>query len=275
MSTAPFKLALVQMRVEGGHKEANVRHALDLVAQAAANGAQVIVLPEALPLGWTDPSATTEAEAIPKGYWCSALRYAAQRHAVHICSGVIERSGPDVYNAAVLISPTGEVLLHHRKLNELGIGHGLYAPGDRLQVARTPFGTFGLMICSDAFARGQVISRALGYMGADVILSPSSWAVPPGYDNQVDPYGRLWLDNYGPVARDFRLWIAGVSNVGRISAGPWQGHECIGCSLVVGPDSKPVVNGPYGVGAETILYTEIAPVPRPARGDDWEELWKH
>ena len=35
--------------------------------------------------------------------------------------------------------------------------------------------------------------------------------------------GNLWRDNYGPVASDFRLWIAGVSNVGPITAGPWAG----------------------------------------------------
>lgn len=268
-----FKLGLIQMRVAGGRKEENVRHAVDLIQQAARSGAMVVVLPEAMTLGWTDPSANTEAEAIPDGFSCSALRAAARSNRVYVCSGLVERQGQTVYNAAVLIAPSGDVLLHHRKLNELEIGHEYYALGDHLAVARTPLGTFGLMICADAFARGQVLTRALGYMGAEVILSPSSWAVPAQHDNQKEPYGRLWLDNYCPVARDFRLWIAGVSNVGWITSGPWQGRKCIGCSLVVGPQGQPVLAGPYGAEAETILYADIEPVARPAQGDGWERLW--
>jgi predicted amidohydrolase len=89
-------------------------------------------------------------------------------------------------------------------------------------------------------------------MGAQVLLSPSSWAVPPEHDNHKEPYGQLWLDNYRPVAREFRLWIAGVSNVGWITAGPWQGRKCIGCSLVVGPSGRVVLQGPYGPDAESI-----------------------
>ena len=129
------------------------------------------------------------------------------------------------------------------------------------------------MICADAFARGQVVSRTLGLMGADIILSPCAWAVPADHDNAKEPYGQLWLDNYCPVARDFRLWIVGVSNVGRLDDGPWKGRKCIGCSLVVGPDGGKVLMGPYGAGAEAMLYTDINLEPRSARGDAWERLW--
>jgi predicted amidohydrolase len=199
---------------------------------------------------------------------------AAQTHRVYLCAGLVERAGDRLFNAAVLVSPDGNILLHHRKLNELDIAHDLYAQGDRLAVAHTPLGTFGVMICADAFARGQVVSRTLGLMGADVILSPCAWAVPADHDNTLQPYGRLWLDNYGPVARDFRLWIAGVSNVGRVSDGAWKGHRCIGCSLVIGPEGEQVVRGPYGECAETLLYVDVSLEPRPARGDAWEKLWK-
>src|SRR5262249_1108698 len=156
---------------------------------------------------------------------------------------LVEKQHDTIYNSAVLIDPKGEILLHHRKIYELDISHDLYALGDRLAVAATPFGRIGIMICADAFARGQVISRTLGYMGAEVILSPSSWAVPADHNNAKDPYGQLWLENYGPVARDFRVWIAGASNVGKITAGPWKGRNCIGCSLVVGPNGQQVLMG--------------------------------
>jgi predicted amidohydrolase len=123
------------------------------------------------------------------------------------------------------------------------------------------------MICADAFARGQVLARSLALMGTEVILSPCAWAVPADHDSARDPYGQLWRDNYGPVARDFRIWIAGTSNVGALTTGPWAGRKCIGCSLLVGPDGNEVLMGPYGENAEAILYADVTPVRRPARGD--------
>ncbi len=268
-----FRLALVQMRLVGGDTHANVQHACEQIGLAARHGASVVLLPEALPLGWTHSSALTLAEEIPEGTFCQRLIQAAQEHRVWICSGIIERAGDQIFNSAVLVSPTGTVLARHRKLNELALGHELYAQGDRLQVVPTPMGTLGVMICADAFAPGQIISRALGYMGADVILSPCAWAVPADHDNKLEPYGRLWLENYGPVARDFQIWIAGASNVGWLTDGPWQGRKCIGCSLVVAPTGQAVLQGPYGVDAEAILYTDIKPVVRPARGDQWAQRW--
>ena len=267
-----FKLAMAQMLVEGGHQAANLERAEKRIADAAAAGAQVVVLPEALNHGWTHPFANTEVDTIPDGESCARLRAAAGTHRIHVCAGLVEREGERIFNSAVLIGPTGEILLLHRKLNELEIGHPFYAQGDRLGVAHTALGTIGVMICADAFAHGQVVSRTLGLMGADIILSPSAWAVPADHDNAREPYGQLWLDNYGPVARDFHLWIAGVSNVGPITAGPWQGRKCIGCSLLVGPDGTQVLMGPYGEQAETLLMADIRLVPRPARGDGWETL---
>ena len=267
-------LALIQMRVEGGARRANVSRAVALVGEAAAQGAHMALLPEALDLGWTHPSSATEAEGIPDGGSCRQLRDAARRHGLYLCAGLVERAEASIFNAAVLIDPAGEVILHHRKLNELEIGHACYALGDRLGVARTPWGTIGLMICADAFARGQVVSRTLGLMGAAVILSPCAWAVPADHDNAREPYGQLWRDHYGPVARDFRLWIAGCSSVGWLTAGPWAGRRCIGCSLLVGPDGMPVLQGPYGEGAEAILRADIEPPPRPAQGDGWDRWWR-
>jgi len=270
---AMFKLALVQMLVEGGRKETNLRRAVERICAAAANGAQVIVLPEAMTLGWTHSSTKSDADEIPNGYSCSALRDAARRQKVYVCSGLVEQAGDRVFNSAVFINPDGEVILHHRKLNELEIGHESYAQGDRLAVAQTPLGIFGVMICADAFARGQMVSRTVGLMGAQILLSPGAWAVPADHDNAKEPYGQLWLDNYCPVSRDFRIWMAGVSNVGWLTEGAWKGRKCIGCSLVVGPTGERVLMGPYGHDADTILYVDVELEPRLARGEGWEKVW--
>lgn len=254
---SPVRLAMAQMLVEGGRKDANLARACTRIAEAAAAGAQIIVLPEALDLGWTHPSALTDAEPVPGGGPFERLRDAAARHGLFVCAGSTELADEKVFNAAVLIGPDGGLLLHHRKLNELGIGRAFYARGDRLGVAETPFGRIGVMICADAFAPGQVVGRTLGLMGADLILSPCAWAVPVDHDNARETYGQLWRDNYGPVARDFGLWIAGVSNVGPITGGPWIGRRCIGNSLLVGPDGEPALTGPYGADAEALLLADL------------------
>ena len=113
------------------------------------------------------------------------------------------------------------------------------------------------MICADGFAPGQSISRTLALMGARTILSPCAWAVPADHDNAREPYGQLWLDNYCPVAREFGVAIAGVSNVGPITAGPWQGRKCIGSSLLIGRDGTEMARGPYGERAETVLLRDL------------------
>ncbi len=267
----PFKLAMVQMRVDGGDPAGNVARALEWIDEAAKNDTQVVLLPECMDLGWTHPSALELAEPIPGGYPCEALSKAAKDHGVYLCVGLTEQAGSQIYNAAVIIDPEGNVILKHRKLNELEIGHAYYAQGDRLNVVETEFGTFGLMICADGFANGEVLARSLCYMGADVILSPCAWARPADHDNEEDPYGDLWRACYTPVAKGYATAIFGASCVGWITGGPWEGRKCVGCSLAIGPDGTELFQGPYGPEAECILYADITPVPRPNRGTQWAE----
>ncbi|MDB6171456.1 MAG: ramA 3 [Chthoniobacteraceae bacterium] len=256
---SPFRLALIQMLVEPGRVEANLARAEERVCEAALRGAQMVVLPETLDCGWTHPSAHGSAGPIPGGVACERLRASARRSGVYLCAGLVEAREARRFNAAVLFSPTGELLLHHRKIHELDFAQVLYERGDRLMVAHTPLGTLGVMICADAFAPGEVISRTLALMGAQLIISPCAWAVPP--DQEHEPYGALWRDCYGRVALRHGIWIAGVSNVGPITAGSWTGRKCIGSSLVVGPDGEPVAQGPHGVAAESILIIDIKSLP--------------
>lgn len=162
---APFRIALAQMRVDPGDVTNNVRRARTFIGRAAAEGAKVVVLPEAMDCGWTHPSARDLAAPVPGVGTYVGLAAAAREHVVYVCSGLTERRGDRVYNAAVFVSPQGELLLHHRKLNELDIAHDLYEQGNHLGTTRTPLATFGLMICADGFVTGQVVSRALALMG--------------------------------------------------------------------------------------------------------------
>ncbi len=257
------------MEVRGGDRSWNVQKAVELVAEASSNGAQVALLPECLDLGWTHPSSQSLAEEIPGGEACTALMHAAAKNEIYVCAGLTEKAGDDVYNSAVIVDKRGQLLGRHRKLNELDIGHSYYAQGDRLNVVDTEFGRIGLMICADGFAKDQVLSRSLCYMGADVILSPSAWAVPGDHDNALTPYGETWRRAYKPVAREFSTAIFGASNVGKITEGPWSGRKCIGCSLAIDSLGEEILQGPYGENAECILYVDVKPVQRPARGTGW------
>jgi predicted amidohydrolase len=262
MRQAPFKafkLALVQMRVKGGERDWNLRHAAELISEAAAQGAKVALLPECMDLGWTHPSSLEMAEEIPGGEPCHALAQAAKEHAIYVCAGLTEKSGDQTFNAAVIIDKHGEVLCKHRKIHELDIGHPFYAEGDAVTVTQTEFGTFGLMICADASAPGNVVPRSTCRIGADVILSPCAWAVEGDHDNSKDPYGDTWRNAYVPVAKEFSTAIFGVSNVGAMTGGPWKGHKCIGCSLAITPSGEELLQGPYGMDAECILYVTVQP----------------
>jgi predicted amidohydrolase len=206
-------------------------------------------------LGWTHPSALTEAQPIPGGRTSQFLRHEAAKHRIYVCAGLIEQAKDIIYNSAILINPRGEVILQHRKINELDIGRKYYSIGDEQSFCKTEYGKFGLIICADA--KDPRLLQKPGEEEVAMILSPCSWAVPSDHDNIKTPYGKEWEDTYYPPAQEFSMWIAGCSNVGWMSDGPWKGWKGIGCSLIVDSDGKVVAKGPYGVDAEKIIYLDI------------------
>lgn len=269
-----LKLAMAQMLVEGGQKQKNVNRAVERIEEAAKNKADIILLPEAMDLGWTHSAAKTEAETIPGGSTFETLAKAAKKNNIYVCAGIIEKDGDRTFNAAVLINRKGELVLKHRKINELDIAHDLYDQGDRINVCETEFGTIGLLICADASSKDYILPRSVGYLGADLILLPCSWAVPPDYDNVKEPYGGMWSDAFKAVCKEFDLNIAAVSNVGKIVDGPWKDWDCIGNSMFMGNGAEDFTVLPYGVNADTIVYQNIKMLQRPGRGTTWYKYWE-
>jgi len=270
-----FKLALAQMKVEGGNLEANLANAGAMIATAAKNGADIVLLPELMDLGWAHPSIMTKATAIPGGRTCTMLIEAAKKNGVYVCSGLAEKAGDNTFNSALLISPEGEILMHHRKINILDIAQDFYGQGRGLEVLETKFGNIGLMICADGFADQRVITQTLCYMGADIILSPTSWALPPGLKHDKELATKEWYGHYSPVAGRYKVFIAGCSNVGEITGGPWKGYSAIGNSLVIGPEGSIVAGNQFGEEAETIIYCDIRIQNRPVRGTDWVDYFRN
>ena len=166
------------------------------------------------------------------------------------------------------MSPEGKVLAKHRKINILGIAQDVYSIGNILSVVGTPLGTIGVDVCADNFPNSLVFAHSLARMGATLILSPSAWAVDADHDNEKTPYGETWLKGYCLLAKLYDLTIIGVSNVGWMNGGPWEGRKCIGCSLAVGPSGVVLSQSPYGDDAENLNVVEVSPVAIPAKGTD-------
>jgi predicted amidohydrolase len=248
---------MAQMLVEPGRIEANLSRAADMVAQAGRSGCDIVVLPECLDAGWTHESARTLATPLP-GPTTDRLRAMAADSGVLVAAGFTERVGDRIFNAAVLVSAQGEVLLHHRKINELDFARRIYSVGTSLSVASTPVGTVGLDICADNAPGSLALGESLGLMGAEILVSPSAWAVPPSHDELLDPYGSMWEESYAALARRHRMPVVGVSNVGPVVGGEWNGWRCIGCSLAVDRDGRVVARGPYGERAEELVLVTLA-----------------
>ena len=261
-----IRVGMAQMLVEPGEPAANLARAAQMVSDAATKGCEVVVLPECLDLGWTHASARAQATTIP-GPTTRTLAALAVEHGVMIAAGLVERDGDRLYNAAVLISSEGALLGRHRKINELRFALETYSTGTGLAVFETPVGVVGLDICADNAPLSIALGQTLGQMGAQVVLSPCAWAVPPDHDNAVEPYGAMWLESYGALATAYRMPVIGVSNVGPVVGGEWDGWRCIGCSLAMGPDGV-LARGPYGEEAllvVTVPLRDRAEVPAVVR----------
>ncbi len=73
-----MRVALSQMLVEGGKPDQNRNRAIARIQKAAETGADLVLLPEALDFGWTDPSAHTGTGPIPGGETYEGLSRAVE-----------------------------------------------------------------------------------------------------------------------------------------------------------------------------------------------------
>lgn len=221
-----------QLLVEGGEPERNFTRAQDLIKEAAQKSCDIILLPECLDLAWTHPSALSEAQPIP-GIYSDRLCDLAQKFHIYICAGLTEKDNNAVYNTAVFIDDSGNILLKYRKINALKVELPFYGIGQTLSVVDTRFGKIGVNICADNYADSLVIGHTLARMGAQLILSPSSWTVEHGIDETQDPYKEKWLKPFLTLAKLYDLVIVGATSVGYIVGGPYEGKKMVGCSLAV------------------------------------------
>jgi len=261
-----IKIGMGQLLVEGGEPERNLERAVTMIEDAAAKECDLILLPECLDLAWTHPSAKTEPQPIP-GPYSDILCDAARDKGIFICAGLTEKSGDQVYNTAVLIDTSGKIILKYRKINILDVGKEFYAIGRSLSVVETPFGLMGVNICSDNYIDSLEIGHTLARMGAQIILSPSSWTVDHSITEETDPYGEKWIKPYQTLAGLYDMVIINATSVGYIVGGPYEGMKMVGCSLAVNKDGV-MEQGKFNEFAGDLVVADIdVPPPHPLGTD--------
>src|SRR5947208_1913101 len=189
---AVVKIACVQMEPVVGQKERNVRRTLEFIEQAAANGAHLVVLPELCNSGYVFESrqeAVPLAEEIPNGPTCPAWKDIARQRSLHIVAGIDERDGQALYNAAVLIGPSGHVGTF-RKLHLWNEENLFFEPGNLgFPVFRTPLGRIATFICYDG--RFPESYRLCALQGADVVCIPTNSVPIPGQEKDREAMANI------------------------------------------------------------------------------------
>lgn len=254
-----IKIGLAQLLVEGGEPERNFERAVILIEQAANKKCNIVLLPETIDFAWTHPSAKTECHAIP-GLYSDFFCKQAIRNGVYICVGLTERRAEKRYNTAILINEKGEIILKYSKINLLVVEHDYYEVGNSLSVVETPFGKIGVNICADNYSESLVIGHTLARMGAQIILSPSSWTVDYSITEEVDPYKDKWIKPLSSLAKLYNILFCSTTSVGYIVGGPYEGKKMVGCSLAVNKDGV-IAQGQFNEFAgELVVFETQVPV---------------
>jgi predicted amidohydrolase len=211
----------------------------------AETGAELVVLPETATTGFTPGVPVEElwslVDEVP-GATTRPLQDAAARLGVHIVIGTYSRGASPavVYNTAVLIGPSGDVLGAYHKTHlfsgEGCAGGGWVTPGNSVVVVRTPLASIGLIICFDGDY--PELSRVNAIRGAEVLCRPSAllrsadiWELTNrarAYDNHlyviganatgVDPAGLIYFGNSMIVTPIAEVVARAASHEGWVSA---------------------------------------------------------
>ena len=106
------QIACCQMEQYVGKKSDNLKKSIEMITEAASNGANLIVLPELCNSGYvfeTREEAFALSENIPSGESCKSWSNVCEKLGVHIVAGINERSGDLLYNSSVVLGPNGYV----------------------------------------------------------------------------------------------------------------------------------------------------------------------
>ncbi len=251
-------------------RDATVERVVELTAKAAAEGAGLVVFPEAFVP--TYPDWVWRAPAWRDGPWYRRLAeqavavpspatrrlgQAARDAGAWLTVGVNERDQRDatLYNTLLYFAPDGTLAGRHRKLVATGGERTIWGHGDgsTLTVLDTAFGRLGGLICWENY---MPLARAALYaQGLDIHLAPT-WDTSD-----------TWVATLRHIAKEGRVFVVGTTSFLRgcdVPAGVpgrdglYGGVEdslCRGGTTIVGPDGTLLAGPVYD--REEILYAEL------------------
>jgi omega-amidase len=229
-------VALAQMAVALGRPKENHDIAQDLAAQAAEQGADLLLLPELWATGYDLDRIQEYATPLDGGHF-ALMAGLAQTHQLYVAGTALEANpGGKPFNTAALHGPDGKCLGAYRKVHlwaPLGeVEH--MTPGDGLPAFDLPWGGVAMAICYDL--RFPELWRRLADAGAQLVLIPAEWPA-----HRVEHW-RLLLR---ARAVENQLFVAGCNRTGTDAVAEFGGH-----SAVVDPWARVLVEG----GSEPGLY---------------------
>lgn len=171
--------------------DANVETARRLVGEAAAAGAELVVLPEKWSLLATGEDLLERAETID-GPAVTAARSWAREHAVTLLAGSISERLPGeemLANTSILIDDGGEIAATYRKIHmfDVDVGEVRYREseferaGDHAVLGAAGGLKIGMTVCYDL--RFPELYRLHALAGADVVTVPSAFTAVTGRDH--------------------------------------------------------------------------------------------
>ena len=243
-----MRAALVQLN-STAEKARNLAAAERLVRDAAADGAELVALPEKWNLLAGGEELLAGAEALD-GPSLGAARSWAAELGVHLLAGSIaERGDERAFNTSVLIGPDGEDLAVYRKIHmfDVEVAGRVYneseteAPGDEIVLSETAGGVeLGLTICYDL--RFPELYRILAVRGARVITVPAAFTLATTRDH--------WEPLLRARAIENQAFMIAANQVGRHA----EGFRSGGRSMIVDPWGVVLAQAP---DSETFITADL------------------
>jgi predicted amidohydrolase len=242
MTEERLRAAAVQLN-SNGDKARNLAAAERLVRAAAADGAELVALPEKWNLLATGEHLLAGAEPLD-GLSLTSARGWARELGIHLLAGSIAERGDEekAFNTSVLIGPGGDDLAVYRKIHMFDVDAGgvSYRESEHEQpgsaIATGPVGGLvaGLSVCYDL--RFPELFRILALRGARLLLVPSAFTASTGRDH--------WEVLLRARAIENQAFVLAPNQVGE--APPH--FDSYGHSAIVDPWGAVLVSAPEGEG---------------------------
>jgi N-carbamoylputrescine amidase len=166
-------VAAVQIESRHGLISSNHAHAAPFIEQAAAAGAQLVVLPELFASGYVPNPRVWDFGEPQDGPTASWLKETSKRLGIWLGAGLLQTDGKDFFNVFALSAPDGKIAGYARKANAEAY---CFKRRRGVHVIDTALGRIGVGICADNHFVSLV--QQLQAESVDLMLMPHAWPTP-------------------------------------------------------------------------------------------------